>query len=134
MLPWIQKRLRWFHTIQMFAVIGITTKKLKKRFANIYKFSITEKRCLPIWIHGWLSKIQYNIISETDFYSHLNMEYITCTQKEFKKIFKQNIWLNIMICIFKAIQYCYWLHLTTFRKRVLKYMGLILLTFVLRHD
>ena len=49
--------------------------KLKKRFFNKYKFSnhdinnfilfyfIVAKRCLPIWIHEWLRKIHWNIIT-----------------------------------------------------------------------
>ena len=31
---------------------------------------IVAKRCLPIWIHGWLGKIQWNIITKERRFSH----------------------------------------------------------------
>ena len=61
--------------------------KLKETFFNIYQFSnhgnnlvyfIVAKRCLYIWIYGWLGKIYWNIITlKKYFYSHLNLKDIT---------------------------------------------------------
>ena len=39
---------------------------MKKRFVNAYTLAnhdfIATKWCLPMWIHGWLEKIQWNIM------------------------------------------------------------------------
>ena len=49
--------------------------KWKERFCNTYKFSnndnnkfIIAKRCLFVWIYGWLGKIQWNIITGEGHY------------------------------------------------------------------
>ena len=48
------------------------------------------KRCLPIWTHEWLEKINdAALLEKEDFYSHLNMKDITDSDHTHaKRVFK----------------------------------------------
>ena len=59
-----------------------------------------------------------------DFYSHLNVGDITdvyyAHKKEIVKILKLKIQKNIMVCLLKAIHYCYLMYLGTLEMCALK--------------
>ena len=67
---------------------------------------------LNIWVIGKNTLKFYYLKKKKDFYSHLSMEvitdvdYITCTQKEFVNNLKSEISGIIMIYFLKAIHYC----------------------------
>ena len=60
----------------------------------------------------WEKLNETSWLEKEEIYSNLNMndiiDQIAIMQKEFVNILKQNILVNIMICILKVI-YCYWL-------------------------
>ena len=78
-----------------------------------------------------------------DFYSYLIMEEISNTYyfhtkrlgKDFEKKKEIEGWVNILIFIFKAINYCcYLMYLKTFKMCLLKYMTLTRLIFFPHQD
>ena len=60
--------------------------ELKKQFKNTFKFSnndinkfiVVKKRCLSLWVYGWMGRFNETSLPEKEeFYSNLDMEDIT---------------------------------------------------------
>ena len=88
-----------------------------ERFFDTYKFSYQDRKKYILLLQKCVYPYEYmdhwekfneTSLLEKDFYSHLNVEYITDADyahakvacKDFEKI------RNIMICLFEAIYYC----------------------------
>ena len=75
----------------------------------------------------------YQFVSSGHVWSHLNMEDITDADytlaKRIGKDFEIKVEENVMICMFKGIQYCWLMYLRNLEICALKYMNLILQNF-----
>ena len=79
---------------------------------TISLFYYYEKLLLLMNIWMIETKINETSLPEKDFYSHLNMEDITNADNvHAKRVLKERIQENIMICMFKATHYCQLMYL-----------------------
>ena len=112
-------------------------KELIKRFANIYEFCnedinkiilLLEKGVYPYeYMDSWERFDETSLPDKEAFYCCLMWEIlqllITGMQKEYSKTLIIDIYVIIMICMFKMIPYCLQMYLKTLETNVLKYMN-----------
>ena len=116
---------------------------LKKHFFNTYKFCkrdinkfilLLETNVYPYeYMDDWkkfseVYCLKKKISTVSQIWKILLMQ-VTDRQKELEGDFEIKNRINITICVFKAIKYCYLMQIKVFEICVLKYMTLTLLVF-----
>ena len=96
---------------------------------DIHKFILLlRKGVYPYeYMDSWERFYETSMSDKEGFYSSLNMEDITdVDHRHAKRLFKKliiKIWVIIMICTFKVINYCWQINLKTLETNVVEYMN-----------